>query len=90
MLVFRGFQLQIVKRAPRPFDGDDWLFEIKHDEFEPALFDFLEAVGGRRMVERYKALPDTRRDLQLVHRDTGIVVTGADISFFGSGLRVTR
>ena len=28
-------------------------------EFEPAFFDFLQAVGGRRMVERYKSLPDT-------------------------------
>jgi bifunctional non-homologous end joining protein LigD len=25
--------LQIVKRARSPFDGDDWLFEIKHDGF---------------------------------------------------------
>jgi hypothetical protein len=25
------FPLQIVKRCRQPFDGDDWLFEIKHD-----------------------------------------------------------
>ncbi len=27
------FPLQIVKRARKPFDGGDWLFEIKHDGF---------------------------------------------------------
>lgn len=27
------FPLQIVKRTHEPFDGDDWLFEIKHDGF---------------------------------------------------------
>lgn len=27
------FPLQIVRRAPVAFDGDDWLFEIKHDGF---------------------------------------------------------
>jgi bifunctional non-homologous end joining protein LigD len=27
------FPLQIVKRCRQPFDGDDWLFEIKHDGF---------------------------------------------------------
>jgi ATP-dependent DNA ligase len=26
-------RLQIVKRTHEPFDGDDWLFEIKHDGF---------------------------------------------------------
>jgi len=25
--------LQIVKLVPKPLDGDDWLFEIKHDGF---------------------------------------------------------
>jgi predicted TIM-barrel fold metal-dependent hydrolase len=28
-------------------------------EFEPALFDYLRDVGGSRMVERFKALPDS-------------------------------
>jgi ATP-dependent DNA ligase len=27
------FPLQVVKRIRAPFDGDDWLFEIKHDGF---------------------------------------------------------
>ena len=27
------FPLQIVKLVPKPFDGDDWLFKIKHDGF---------------------------------------------------------
>lgn len=27
------FPLQIVKRTHEPLDGDDWLFEIKHDGF---------------------------------------------------------
>jgi ATP-dependent DNA ligase len=30
---FRNFPLQIVKRARSAFDGDGWLFEIKHDGF---------------------------------------------------------
>jgi len=33
MLCPRQFPLQIVKRALSAFDGDDWLFEIKHDGF---------------------------------------------------------
>jgi bifunctional non-homologous end joining protein LigD len=33
VLEFRRFPLQIVKRARAPFDGDEWLFEIKHDGF---------------------------------------------------------
>jgi ATP-dependent DNA ligase len=28
-----NFPLQIVKRVPAPFDGEEWLFEIKHDGF---------------------------------------------------------
>ena len=27
----RNFPLQIVKRVLTPFDGEEWLFEIKHD-----------------------------------------------------------
>jgi hypothetical protein len=27
------FPLQIVKLARKPFDGGDWLYEIKHDGF---------------------------------------------------------
>jgi ATP-dependent DNA ligase len=27
------FPLQIVKLVSKPFDGEDWLFEIKHDGF---------------------------------------------------------
>ena len=30
MLAPAQFPLQIVKLVPKPFDGDDWLFEIKH------------------------------------------------------------
>ncbi len=33
MLAHSQFPLQIVKLVPKPFDGDDWLFEIKHDWF---------------------------------------------------------
>ena len=33
MLAPGQFPLQIVKWVPKPFDGDDWLFEIKHDGF---------------------------------------------------------
>ena len=33
MLDFRKFPLQVVKRAPSPFDSDAWLFEVKHDGF---------------------------------------------------------
>ena len=33
MLAPAQFPLQIVKWVPKPFDGDDWLFEIKHDGF---------------------------------------------------------
>jgi hypothetical protein len=29
MLAPAEFPLQIVKLVPKPFDGDDWLFEIK-------------------------------------------------------------
>ena len=29
----RAIPLQIVKSTKLPFDGDDWLFEIKHDGF---------------------------------------------------------
>ena len=33
VLNFYKFPLQIVKRVKEPFDGDGWLFEIKHDGF---------------------------------------------------------
>ena len=33
MLSPAQFPLQIVKLASKPFDSDDWLFEIKHDRF---------------------------------------------------------
>lgn len=33
MLAPGQFPLQIVKLVPKPFDGEDWLFEIKHDGF---------------------------------------------------------
>jgi bifunctional non-homologous end joining protein LigD len=33
MLAPAQFPVQIVKLVPKPFDGDDWLFEIKHDGF---------------------------------------------------------
>ena len=33
MLAPAQFPLQIVKLVPKPFDGDDWLFETKHDGF---------------------------------------------------------
>jgi bifunctional non-homologous end joining protein LigD len=33
MLAPSQFPFQIVKLVPKPFDGDDWLFEIKHDGF---------------------------------------------------------
>lgn len=33
MLAPAQFPLQIVELVPKPFDGDDWLFEIKHDGF---------------------------------------------------------
>ncbi len=33
MLAPSQFPLQLVKLVPKPFDGDDWLFEIKHDGF---------------------------------------------------------
>ena len=33
MLSPAQFPLQIVKLVPKPFDGDDWFFEIKHDGF---------------------------------------------------------
>lgn len=32
-LSLHQFPLQIVKRVRAPFDGDQWLFEIKHDGF---------------------------------------------------------
>lgn len=33
MLAPAQFPLQIIKLVPKPFDGADWLFEIKHDGF---------------------------------------------------------
>ena len=33
MLHLRNFPLQILKRVPAPFDGEGWLFEVKHDGF---------------------------------------------------------
>jgi bifunctional non-homologous end joining protein LigD len=33
VLAFRNFPLQVAKRVRSAFDGDDWLFEIKHDGF---------------------------------------------------------
>src|SRR5271156_6073587 len=33
MLTPAQFPLQIVKLVPKPFDGNDWFFEIKHDGF---------------------------------------------------------
>ena len=33
MLGFRNFPLQVLKRTRSAFDGDDWLFEVKHDGF---------------------------------------------------------
>jgi hypothetical protein len=33
VLASHHLPLQIVKRIPTPFEGDEWLFEIKHDAF---------------------------------------------------------
>ena len=33
MLAPAQFPLQIVKLVPKPFDGDDWFFDIKQDGF---------------------------------------------------------
>ena len=49
MLRFDQFPLQIVKRIPAPFDGDEWLFEIKHDGFR-ALG--IRDGGSARMYTR--------------------------------------
>jgi hypothetical protein len=42
------FPLQIVKRGRAPFDGDDWLFEIKHDGFRVlAMMPGAQSLGRR-------------------------------------------
>jgi len=34
----KAFPLQIDKSTKLPFDGEDWLFEIKHDGFRVVAF----------------------------------------------------
>jgi bifunctional non-homologous end joining protein LigD len=47
---FRNFPLQIVKRARSAFDGDDWLFEIKHDGFR--VLAIRDSRGTTRLFTR--------------------------------------
>ena len=49
VLSFYKFPLQIVKRVKEPFDGDGWLFEIKHDGFRVLA---IRNGGSTRLFSR--------------------------------------
>jgi bifunctional non-homologous end joining protein LigD len=50
VLAFRNFPLQVVKRIKEPFDGLDWLFEIKHDGFR--VLAICDGRGATRLFTR--------------------------------------
>ena len=66
------FPLQIVKLVPKPFDGDDWLFEIKHDGFRMVAIRDGASIrlftrngrditrGHRHLVEELESLKEKR------------------------------
>ena len=42
---------------PKPFDGDDWLFEIKHDGFRVlAIHDGASTRGYQQPIEELELL----------------------------------
>jgi bifunctional non-homologous end joining protein LigD len=83
MLAPAQFPVQIVKLVPKPFDGDDWLFEIKHDGFrilairDGALTRLYTrngrdiTRGHRHLIEELEALREKRfvLDAELVVLD---------------------
>jgi hypothetical protein len=54
------FPLQVVKRVPCAFDGEDWLFEIKHDGFRVLA---IKDDGAARLYTR------NGYDISRRHRD---------------------
>ena len=77
MLTPRKFPLQIVKRVPSSFDGEAWLFEIKHDGFlvlairddgPPHLYTQKGMISGISISPRHWR-PFPRSDLSLVVLD---------------------
>ena len=72
MLAPAQFPVQIVKLVPKPFDGDDWLFEIKHDGFRIlAIRDGASTRlftrngrditrGHRHLVKKFESLREKR------------------------------
>jgi bifunctional non-homologous end joining protein LigD len=58
------FPLQIVKRCREPFDGDEWLFEIKHDGFRVLA---IRDGGSARLFTR-NGYDISRRHRQITER----------------------
>jgi ATP-dependent DNA ligase len=50
VLASRNFPLQVVKRIKEPFDGLDWLFEIKHVGFR--VLTIRDGHGATRLFTR--------------------------------------
>jgi bifunctional non-homologous end joining protein LigD len=57
------FPRQVVMRARKPFDGDQWLFEIKHDGFRAVA---IKDVGSTRLFTR-NGYDISRRHQPLIH-----------------------
>jgi hypothetical protein len=53
MLSPAQFPLQIVRLVPKPFDGDDWLFEMKHDGFRASPMPSVPSGSGELMTYGY-------------------------------------
>jgi bifunctional non-homologous end joining protein LigD len=64
VLYSRNFPLQIVKRCREPFDGDEWLFEIKHDGFRVLA---IRDGGSPRLFTR-NGYDISRRHRQITER----------------------
>ncbi len=69
MLRPNEFPLQIVKRCREPFDGDEWLFEIKHDGFRVLA---IRDGGSARLFTR-NGYDISRRHRQITERQNELL-----------------
>jgi len=54
---------KVVKLVPEPFDGDDWLFEIKHDGFR--LLAIRDGASTRLYTSSIRLPPDVVEAMKL-------------------------
>ena len=76
MLRPNEFPLRIVKRSRVPFDGDGWLFEIKHDGFR--MLAIRDEEGARLFIRK-------THDISPVHRLYGTSERGSAKRFVLDG-----